>query len=964
MAVLKTDAPLFSEVRAGLEWAVDDLPEGTVGKGAVFTAGTPVELRTAKTYKGTAGYSIQAFKTKYVVRAGTAVGFISGILNLAARLEAGEDPEEEIKPHFTSRFYKHEANLGGPSNRHTAVSDLDEEFWVGYCKALVRQHFTGLVFYAHYHPFQYFLDFEEFAEAAEGTPWQREAVLQGLKTAFGVARRFGLETFMQHYVSHFPEALSRALALGIDPGKTNDGRFAAVDHPRIREYTRYVYRRTFELLPELSGFYLNFESAPLAADFVVDTLYSEAARAKVKPSLVIRLWDMTSVPEVRKLVRQAPGHVRLAHKIMDFADVYYYPCADRRCREWKKALPGTEFMYIMGPCHNCATSQSRGLWGDPDFIYETLDDARAKGADSIAFHTVYELLAPDIDAQRVCDKKELAKALLNRPHLDAFIDYVRQRRPDGKVLAERAAGRLGVDEERAGWILEAIKEASQITLLTYQQFFYTSSMEGYLTPPRSNHYNDPFFYLTMRCADEQSSMAMNLTTAWLNTRLRKRYLPEDVQTAVDFADPSKSRVKRGPMTIAGALRDHAEKALALCTKASREEFAARDAFVGGILALYNWGMRVNYEIRIAVSLYRLFFAKTRRAAAVALENAVAEMRRTLHHVHQRDGNSARTLPLMDESAFEDDITLARRVTLHMESANFPFKAFAAYAESVRLFNEIRRTVRPQKTVRAKEERIIRSRLDAALSAAEKSRDLLTSPRARNLQRNVEQWIRYLEAQRDGLTTPSYEVRTESSVGRDEGWVQLVHDQCFRYGESCLSDLEGFFTQVDFERTEPLFFKVVRTVRGLKISLLHRDADMKKLNRAWEKFAGTMSDSFFLRLYIDREGDGERTDVFRIYHGGSPAFREAVIVRSPWDRSIELAVPLEGLETVFDTDKDWWRLDCTIPWKEIGGRVSPGDTWRANITSNPFIQRNRQSIWCRGYEFVPGKASRMGTFLFR
>ena len=191
----------------------------------------------------------------------------------------------------------------------------------------------------------------------------------------------------------------------------------------------------------------------------------------------------------------------------------------------------------------------------------------------------------------------------------------------------------------------------------------------------------------------------------------------------------------------------------------------------------------------------------------------------------------------------------------------------------------------------------------------------------------------------------------------------MHDQCFRYGESCVSDLEGFFTEVDFERTEPLFFRAVRTVQGLKLSLLHREADMPNLNKAWEKYEGTNSDSFFLRLYIDREGDGRRTDTFRIHSGGSPVFAEAVIIRSRQDRSAQLPRPVEDVETEFDSGEDWWRIGCTIPWKELGGKASPGDSWRANVTANPFIERNRQSIWCRGYEFVPGKFSRMGTFRF-
>jgi hypothetical protein len=959
--LLTSDRSLRPFAKA-LGWVVDDLPGGRIeGKTIVCGAGR-VRLSRDASLKGTVGYAVKTSRDGFVVSAAEPGGFLAGILNLARALDRGERPDRRVKPRFVSRFYKHEANLGGPSNHRPIVSQLDEAFWVRYCKQLVRLHFTGLVLYTGYHPFEHFLDYEEFPEAASDSSWQRSAVLRGLKTAFGIARAFGLETYLQHYVTHFPEGLALEHDIGIRT-RDGDGRLAAVEHPVLRKYWRYVYRRTFQLIPELTGYYLNFESAPLAVDFVLNTLHKVAAKKKPAPSLVIRLWDCTSIPEVRKLVRQWPGKVRLAHKIMDFADVYYYPKADRRIREWKKALPRSEFMFIVGPCHNCATSQSRTLWDDPAFVRETLDDARKKGADSVSFHTVYELLDSDIEIDRVADERESAMASLNRGHLDAFVDYVRAARPGQKTLVSRAAERLETDQKTAANVLKAIRHASQVPLLTYQQFFYTSDYEGYLVPARANHYADPFFFLAMTCADHEAKGAPNLFTAWLNTTSRRRLLPDDVQSVIDFVDPRKRRAGRSPIAIASALRKHAEAAVSLCSSVASAEFPARDVFVEEILRLYNWGMRVNYEIRAAAEVYRLFFVKSRQAAGKAIDRAVAHLRDIFPHIRRTDDHSARRLPLLEEADIEEDIKSLRALKLHIERRAFPFKAFAAYAESIRTYNEIRRTVRACKAVRSTETALIRRQLKAAIAAARRASTALRGKKVAGLKENIDRWRAYLKAELDGLKPPVYRVLPESRVPDDEGFVQLSHDQCFRYGENCIADLDAFFTSTDFQRREDIHVRAVRVADGLKVSLLERGVDVDERAERWNQFRGTQSDSFFARLFVDRNGRGRRTETFKVFSEGRLVFREAVEIRGKQDRRVELASRISDGRANLKRGGDWWRLDYVIPWKALGGRPGKGERWRVNFTANPAIARNRQSIWCPGYEFVAGKSSRMGTFLF-
>lgn len=96
-----------------------------------------------------------------------------------------------MRPRLRTRLYKHEANLGADRRFHKPLAELGRDFWVAYVKALVRMHFNALVFYAGYRPFEYFLDYREFPEAVEqsrSARVRRQATLEGLRRAFGVAR--------------------------------------------------------------------------------------------------------------------------------------------------------------------------------------------------------------------------------------------------------------------------------------------------------------------------------------------------------------------------------------------------------------------------------------------------------------------------------------------------------------------------------------------------------------------------------------------------------------------------------------------------------------------------------------------------------------------------------------------------------------------------------------------------------
>ncbi|KKL55412.1 hypothetical protein LCGC14_2255660, partial [marine sediment metagenome] len=293
---------------------------------------------------------------------------------------------------FRTRFYKHELRFETPPGGEfrpggsRAAPNYTDRFIDRLCEEIAGRHFNALVLYSAYHPFEAFLDYRGFPNAAERPAAMRRRNLGALRRLLAAAKRNGLRTFLHHYVSHFPGRLARHLGLGVG------GRQAAYDHPRIDEYNRYVYRRTFELLGDLDGLFMNFESAPGAVAFIRRTLMAVAAEMKTKPALYFRLWGMPDVEGMTEMLDGYDGPKGLIHKGHETNDLYYYPVADDRVKVWKKAMPDVEFAFSIGPCHNCGTNISRKLWTDPDYVHQLLDSFRAKGADSVSFQSARELL--------------------------------------------------------------------------------------------------------------------------------------------------------------------------------------------------------------------------------------------------------------------------------------------------------------------------------------------------------------------------------------------------------------------------------------------------------------------------------------------------------------------------------------------------------------------------------------------
>ena len=249
---LKAEAPhTFGAADHGVNWAIAQLPGGKRAGRRIVARGVTVELAPMKGAKGEDDYAIH-FDGKAAVRvqANSATGTIFGLLRLGEMLRAGVRRNVTQHLRFRTRNYKHEIGLGA-SGKHNILSYSDKT-WETLCRQLVSHQFNGLVLYPGYHPFECILDYKGFPQAASQPAAHRTAVRKALNRGLAIAHRYGLKTFMQHYVNHFTQELADAYKIA------TTGRLSAVDHPVVERYCRYCYREIFKQVPDLDGLYFNF----------------------------------------------------------------------------------------------------------------------------------------------------------------------------------------------------------------------------------------------------------------------------------------------------------------------------------------------------------------------------------------------------------------------------------------------------------------------------------------------------------------------------------------------------------------------------------------------------------------------------------------------------------------------------------------------------------------------------------
>ena len=352
-----SDFERFGAAEHGVRWALSNLPDVTIDSKGVRASALDVLPAPLPGAEGPDDWSLKFSKGSVAVLSNSAVGTICAILELSSMLRGDRHANVARRLKFRTRNYKHEMRIRPDDPR--SVLRYTDAMWESLVRQIVGRQFNGLVIYpSSQHPFEHILDYKEYSDVVGTTDADRTAIREALCRMLSTAHRYGLTTFMQHYVGHFPKELGEQL----DFQETPNGLLSTVEHPQVYRYSAYCYREIFRQLPDLDGLYFNFESS---RDFklVLTAAIPEFAKMEKKPVCVYRLWGASSVEGVRSIVnaaKAAGSRVILGHKIADTSDTYHHPKADSRVMEWHKRLPGQEFMFLIGPCHNCLLHSGLG----------------------------------------------------------------------------------------------------------------------------------------------------------------------------------------------------------------------------------------------------------------------------------------------------------------------------------------------------------------------------------------------------------------------------------------------------------------------------------------------------------------------------------------------------------------------------------------------------------------------------
>ncbi|MGH7145326.1 MAG: hypothetical protein ACREJ2_14535 [Planctomycetota bacterium] len=967
----------FGEAKTGVLWAFTRIPESRVDGTGLHAGERSVRLEMPK---GAAGkepgddFAVHFAKQEIVVTAATAVGTIGGLLRAAQAIRAGQEKDFTQKLQFKTRNYKHEirfedAGGHGKGGQHKArpIGSYSQMLLDSFFQNLVERHFNGIVLYAGYHPFEHFLDYEGVEHYTDRPKAERAANYHGLLKFLNTAKQYGLRTFLHHYATHFTQALANHLKLGIDESGT---RLAAFEHPEVYEYNRYIYRRSFETLPALDGLYINFESSGNAVPYMQQTLLKVASSMKKMPALFFRLWGVSDVSGMTKLLRSYKGPKALIHKGHDTADFYYSPVADGRVRIWKEALPEVEFLFSVGPCHNCGTNISQRLWCDPTYIHALLKDFQAKGADSISFQSIAELTLPHLTDADIFSEHERSHAKFNQGHLAAVVDYVRGESPTPKEWSVRYAewfGLSGAEGLKAGAAIQtAILESSQIVLKQYRQFWHGSSQEGYTYPGLFSYYQEPFFYYPQSFLNQLGEMKHWVHwQSWAIRTKPEQVVPDDTEAVIDYVNPAvKKHPANNPQVLCDEIQGHiaaTRKAFQAYVKAAGTK--ADPEFAAQVERNLINGERIFREIQIAMELYACYFASSKAAFFKHLKQARAKMLETAKVLgdksretdrFQATGQGGRFDPAGDAAQLEKIIAC--------EKENVPFEALAAYLKSHERYNEIRRLSRACLSVRGALAERNRGLLLEALAACEKALAPLTAADYGLYRDNVLCWRDYLRAELDWLTPPTMACPPDEALHRDAGFRTMVHDQNYRWGEFCWEDFDSFFRRRNFFREDLCDCKATYTDAGLKLYLREHNIRWRERKEMWDKNRGTMNQTGFMRIYIDPKNTGRRVLSYRVFFEGVGGDVSSFEERADGLVESTPTAVMRDVETKFWHNDSEWAVQATIPWSQLGGKPKPGDLWRLNLLTNAPVKKNHHVSFCQGYEFFHDVA-RLGWLKF-
>ena len=913
----------FGVASHGVNWAASKLP-------ADFEACLAKYPKAA----GQDDYVVRfAGKGKATVLANSAVGAIAGLLDLAKMIASGQRRSVTRKLKFRTRNYKHEMRIADHGARH--VTNWTDEMFESLVQQIVSRQFNGLTLYPDdCHPFPHLLDFTEFRYAVAPSDEDRAATRAAVNRFLAIAHQYGLKTFMQHYIGHFTKELVDHLGIS---QRTSD-LLSGIETPEITGYVRYCYREVFAQCPDLDGLYFNFESMPNSYRHLMETAVPVCNAMAIKPIFVFRLWNAVDVPAFKALWRAYKGRKLTFHKVADTSDTYHYPSADSRVYDWHKIIPGMEFGYCIGPCHNCGTNLTHEIWADYEYVQQLVGDAHRKGAEAISFHSWWELLAAEVPGgEKVFPDRELHLSRYNILHLDAIVDFVNSRSMPAVERAARMATRLGVGAKAGKAVLELLEATSKIVITVYEQFYHSLAWEGFLNPGRNSHIRDPFYFYPSNGIN--NTKKLNIWTAelgpwaWIHKSVPVKVAPDDLyQPILDYVDPAKPKARCHPKHMADLIRKSVERSEAAIKKL-RAAGAGKiaDELVADVKANAMLGWYTYHEILAAIDLYSLYFAKTKPAMLKALGKGLAQLLHLPAVIKDPEG-----LKIMSRSLYWDevnpdvDIAPVRGLLATMQKADFPMDAFGHYVESHRQYNEIRRYVRAYHKQNDITLGYARKQIAKAQAEGRKAKDLLGDASG-SYAANVQAWLDYLDAELAHMAPPA------TTCGDQPLFHSLFHDDCFRMGEHFIEDFASFFKPVDYQRPKDLSAGFWRTDDALVISYRERGCDLPARLARWKEYQNSGSDGFVMQARIMPPGGEMRS-----------------LTLWPNGLAVSMGTQFVDVATKFQTTADGWEATMYVPFALLGATPKKGQSWRINVTTNPFIRRNMCYTWSPQYDCInPG-----------
>ncbi len=884
------------------------------------------------------------------VEADTRVARLSALLAVPEAM-AGRGESLTRRLRFRRRFYKHE--IARPTPGGHPISVYTDAFWVGLCRELVRRHFNGIAIYADANPFGFL---------GEYGPYERYAPLPAVKRAeyraqfnrfLATARRYGLETLLQQYVTKFPGGLARAIGLPFYHRANPTREVADFRHPRVYGYLRDMYTAFFDALPGLDRLMLNFENAPNSTDFCREVLWPALGARRQPPALLFRLWYVTVPDALCEWIRGYSGHVMVSHKVMDTMDAYLHPAPDTRIREWRAHFIRhgleVEWQYLVGPCHNCGSNISRRLWSDPAFVFTLMDRVRRIGSDGFNFHTRVELLANAFASEAVIDAEERALARANQGHLEATVAAVRGERFDESRWVAAEAERLALKPATARRAVSVMRDSSRAAILHLLQFPLTTH-EGYAVDARRQLSQHPLYHPPVNVLlNRQHREDPRLLWSYLNKARAGAAYPNDFQTLIDYVDPAVPPTARHPAALAREMMRLGSGSLAAARPLAR---ALGAEWVEAVRSNASLATVCGHDILAGIALFRLYFPATQGVYLRAVDAAIRHLAAIDREVRLH-GSPA--VHMQEPYAPQADIAALQRLRRYL-ARGYPRGIFACYVRSVKCYNDIRRFVRPWRMWSPATLRRAGRLLEEARGLASEARSAARegTPWAERM----DAWCAFLEQVCAAHTPP------RMTVGADWApWQPLVHDNCFGYGGFAWQDFLAFFEPVARDKGLRLECSFKRDAEALWVGLRERGVGGDERRERWAALQGQPDLAGVARLFLDLPGDGgclrqwsamprSRMVISRdLIHAG----RQGFDLRAP------TLVPAAVAR--WRTHAEGWDLALRLPFAAIGATPAPGAVWHANVASNPGVRRNHAVAWCQGYEVGPGNPARLGALRF-